>query len=197
MKKENGKLKTINIKGSDYVTVNVRLLEAHRLYSEKMSIVTDIIHCDENTVRVKAVIKIDTGEKNSVTGEPIYRIYTGHAEELRAEGYINKTSAVENCETSAVGRALGMLGIGISESVASKEEIEIAKAKETYLATHKKTKSEKKFEDDLKYVGTCANCGVELTEAESQWCMDRLKDYGGKLYCRKCQNQFYRNKKSL
>ena len=51
---------------------------------------------------------------------------TGHALEDRRSSFINKTSHIENAETSAVGRALGNLGIGIDNSVASAEEVEMA-----------------------------------------------------------------------
>ena len=51
---------------------------------------------------------------------------TGHAYEKEDSTFINKTSFIENCETSAVGRALAMCGIGIDTSVASKEEVENA-----------------------------------------------------------------------
>ena len=48
---------------------------------------------------------------------------TGHASEKDGSSFINKTSALENAETSAVGRALGILGIGIDSSIASAEEV--------------------------------------------------------------------------
>ena len=48
---------------------------------------------------------------------------TGHASEKDGSSFINKTSALENAETSAVGRALGILGIGIDTSIASAEEV--------------------------------------------------------------------------
>ncbi len=51
---------------------------------------------------------------------------TGHAYEKETSSFINKTSFIENCETSAVGRALGMLGIGIDTSVCSAEELQNA-----------------------------------------------------------------------
>jgi hypothetical protein len=49
---------------------------------------------------------------------------TGHAFELKAEGYVNKTSYIENCETGAVGRALAMLNFKTKRGVASREEME-------------------------------------------------------------------------
>ena len=52
---------------------------------------------------------------------------TGHAYEKENSSFINKTSYIENCETSAVGRALAMLGFEIKKSIASKEEVENAK----------------------------------------------------------------------
>jgi len=53
-------------------------------------------------------------------------IATGHAHETQGSSNINKTSYVENCETSAIGRALAMLGIGIDTSIASANEVEEA-----------------------------------------------------------------------
>jgi hypothetical protein len=49
---------------------------------------------------------------------------TGHAFENRSEGYVNKTSYIENCETSAVGRALALLGYEIKRGIASREEMQ-------------------------------------------------------------------------
>jgi uncharacterized protein (DUF3820 family) len=51
---------------------------------------------------------------------------TGTAYEKEDSSFINKTSYIENCETSAVGRALGMAGFGIDVSVASAEEVQNA-----------------------------------------------------------------------
>lgn len=53
--------------------------------------------------------------------------YKGHAAERDNTGFVNKTSALENCETSAVGRALAFAGYGGGYSIASKEEVENAK----------------------------------------------------------------------
>ena len=49
---------------------------------------------------------------------------TGHAFEERTQGYVNKTSYIENCETSAVGRALALLGYEITKGIASREEMQ-------------------------------------------------------------------------
>ena len=57
-------------------------------------------------------------------------IAQGHAHEVQGSSNINKTSYIENCETSAVGRALAMLGIGIDTSIASANEVNDAIAKQ-------------------------------------------------------------------
>ncbi|MBC7910491.1 MAG: hypothetical protein H7Y30_08325 [Pyrinomonadaceae bacterium] len=49
---------------------------------------------------------------------------TGHAFEMRGEGFVNKTSYIENCESSSVGRALAMLGFEVRRGIASREEME-------------------------------------------------------------------------
>ena len=53
--------------------------------------------------------------------------------EKEGSSYINKTSHIENCETSAVGRALAMLGFEIKKSVASKEEVENARLQQDMM----------------------------------------------------------------
>nr|HQU93734.1 hypothetical protein [Pyrinomonadaceae bacterium] len=49
---------------------------------------------------------------------------TGHAFEIRGQGYVNTTSFIENGETSAVGRALANLGFKIENGIASREEMQ-------------------------------------------------------------------------
>lgn len=106
------KLKTIDIKGKDYVLVNDRLAYFREAY-KGYSLETEVVFLDENYCVLKAVIKDD---KERV-------VATGLAREVNGSTFINKTSYVENCETSAWGRALGNLGIGIDTSVASYEEV--------------------------------------------------------------------------
>jgi hypothetical protein len=71
--------------------------------------------------------------KATVTPNPLQEpeiYYTGLAAERDNTGFVNKTSALENCETSAVGRALAFAGFGGEFAIASKEEVENAKAKQ-------------------------------------------------------------------
>lgn len=106
-------MESINIKGKEYITVNERLKEFAKLYPNGQ-ITTEIIKLEGDEVIIKATITPDVS---------LGRVFTGHARELASSSYINKTSHIENCETSAVGRALGMLGIGIDTSVASADEV--------------------------------------------------------------------------
>lgn len=109
------KLKTIEIKGKLYVEVNERIKYFRENYKE-YSIITEIIKLEEGICVMKAQILDRAGIVLS----------TGHAYEKEDSTFINKTSYIENCETSAVGRALGNLGIGIDTSVASAEEVQNA-----------------------------------------------------------------------
>ena len=106
------KLKTVNIKGKQYVEVNERLKYFRSNYP-KYTLDSDVVEKTEDTILIKATI---LDEKGRV-------IASGLAEERRGSSFINKTSYVENCETSAWGRALGNFGIGLDTSVASADEV--------------------------------------------------------------------------
>lgn len=108
------KLKTVNIKGKDYVQVNERIeyFRTDKKY-EGWAMLTNIIELTDD----KCVMKAEIRNAEGIT------IAEGVAYEMRSEGYINKTSYIENCETSAWGRALANLGIGINTSVASADEV--------------------------------------------------------------------------
>lgn len=105
------KLKTVNIKGKEYVEVNERLKAFREMYPTG-SIMTEIVSHQDGVVVMKAVIVID-GQIRA----------TGHAYEKEGSTFINKTSYIENCETSCWGRALACLGLGLDTSVASVEEV--------------------------------------------------------------------------
>lgn len=125
----NASIKTVDVKGKDYAEVNQRI-KAFRSICPNGSIETTILSNDGGVCVICAVVKDENGK---VLG-------TGHAYEKEGSTYINKTSYIENCETSAVGRALGMCGIGIDTSIASYEEVTSAikqqeeRPTETHLA---------------------------------------------------------------
>ena len=115
-------MESINIKGKEYITVNERVKEFRRLHPQGQ-ILTSILANADGQVMFKAEIVIE-----GVT------VATGHAYEKEGSSFINKTSYIENCETSAIGRALGMYGIGIDTSLASADEVKNAvKQQEDFL----------------------------------------------------------------
>ena len=95
-----------------YNTVNQRILAFRELYPNG-SLQTEILSIADGVVLFKATAFDDEGKV----------IATGHAQEKEDSSFINKTSYIENCETSAIGRALGIIGIGAVDSLASFEEV--------------------------------------------------------------------------
>lgn len=111
---KNLKEKAISIKGKDYVMVKDRVLFFNETYPEG-SIVTELLSdWSSDKIVIKATIYPDIDKK---------RMFTGLSQAIVGDGNINKTAALENAETSAVGRALAMMGIGVLDSIASVDEI--------------------------------------------------------------------------
>lgn len=111
----NSLLKRTTIKNKEYIEVNERI-KAFRMVYPTGCITTEIIKFENGIVTMKASA-YDCNNK---------LLGSGYAQEKESSSYINKTSYIENCETSAVGRALGMCGFGIDTSIASVEELENA-----------------------------------------------------------------------
>lgn len=111
LKKANSLIKSTDIKGKEYAEVPQRI-KAFRSVCPHGAIITEMVS-NENGVCVFRAMVYD--ENGTLIG-------TGTAYEKENSTFINKTSYIENCETSAVGRALGMCGFGVDTSVASAEE---------------------------------------------------------------------------
>ena len=124
--KINKTLKSQDIKGKPYIEVPERVKAFRKLFPEG-TIDTEMLSCQNGVCIFKATAK---------NGETI--LGTGHAYEKEGSTFINKTSYIENCETSAVGRCLGFVGIGIDTSIASYEEVQNAKANQDERKTAKK-----------------------------------------------------------
>jgi hypothetical protein len=119
IEKANKTIKTTDIKGKDYAEVNQRI-KAFRMLFPTGRILTEM-KSNENGVCVFVA------EVGYYTEDGEIRVLgRGTAYEKESSSFINKTSYIENCETSAVGRALGMCGFGIDVSVASYEEVQNA-----------------------------------------------------------------------
>lgn len=159
-------MKSIKIKGNDYVMVNERIAYFRTAEEYKgWSLVSEIITMDNDNCTVKGIVIDDKGTIRA----------TGHAQEDRTSTMINKTSYIENCETSAWGRALACLGIGIKDSIASAEEVDMAIKKQELnhnVSQETKTQSE-----------VCEDCLEPVTQVVAQY---SNKVYG-KCLCRACQ----------
>lgn len=111
----------------EYVDIADRVKMLHEKFPG-CAIITDIVHYhDLKDYKYAVVVRctIYDKDKNVLT--------TGHAREVEGSSEINKTSFLENAETSALGRAIGNLGIGSSRAIASKEEVEGAVEKKKVI----------------------------------------------------------------
>jgi len=113
------KMQTVKIKGKDYVPVHERIKWLNENY--EYNIQSDYQYYSERKMWVvKATLTIHGAERDY--------IYTGLAQEIESDNYreVNHTSALENAETSAVGRACAMANIGIDTGIASADEVQKA-----------------------------------------------------------------------
>ena len=114
LQKANATIRTAQIKGKEYAEVNQRI-KAFRMVFPMGFIKTEMLSNEDGV----CVFRAEVGIGDTVIG-------TGTSYEREDSSFINSTSYIENCETSAVGRALGMAGFGIDTSVASYEEVQTA-----------------------------------------------------------------------
>lgn len=120
----NLKEKAVDIKGKKYVLVSDRIIYFNEHYKDG-AITTDLVTpTDAQHIIIKANVYPE-----GING---MRVFTGYSQAKIGDGYINKTAALENAETSAVGRALAMMGIGVIDSVASVDEMVKAGGTKTY-----------------------------------------------------------------
>lgn len=112
IEKVNQEIKKTDIKGKQYAEVSERIL-AFRKLNPNGRIITEIIDKTENDVTIKAIV-YDENEKE---------LATGYASEVK-KGLVNSISMLENCETSAIGRALGFCGFGIDNGIASGQDMQ-------------------------------------------------------------------------
>ena len=168
IQKANEHIRTIDVKGKEYAEVNQRI-KAFRMCYPNGSISTEILFLNDGIVTMRATI---CNEEGQILG-------TGTAQEKETSSFINKTSYIENCETSAVGRALGMCGFGIDTSVASAEEVQ--------NAIHNQNKIEI----------VCEGCGGKVVDTPKRngemWMASEMKVYSEKKYhkclCAQCMKK--------
>lgn len=105
--------KAINIKGKNYVLVSDRVIYFNDEYPN--GAIENSYELVNDTYHFKSVVTPDVDK-------PLRR-FIGHSQATIGDGMVNKTAAMENAETSAVGRAMAMMGIGVIESIASADEM--------------------------------------------------------------------------
>jgi len=157
--------KAISIKGKDYVLVADRVIYFNQQYPN--GAITTKLLTTPDADRVTIIAKVTP---DFATPE---RFFTGHSQATWGDGMVNKTAALENCETSAVGRALAMLGIGVIDSISSVDEI------------NKATNLEKANTPTLDV--ECPKCGNPLVEGKTKT---------GKTF-HKCSTNKYENGQSF
>lgn len=160
----NKKLDSIPVKGKNYVQVTERI-KAFRSICPGGNISTEIVSLENGTVTMKTTVANEDG----------FVLATGWAQEKESSSYINKTSFIENCETSAVGRALGFVGIGIDASMASAEEVANAIKNQGNEKTDEQKNAEMKASVDPVYL--VAPDG-KVTEEQKKKFYDLLKKSG-------------------
>ena len=130
---------TIDIKGKAYTTVANRIA-IFRKHFPDYSVVTNILHDDE----IKVIVQTKITTPNNII------VATGLAEEFRNENFINQTSALENAETSSIGRALACLSLGGSE-YASANEVENAISQQNSTSYSKQNISNQRSTNEQNY----------------------------------------------
>lgn len=141
---EKTKLSTINIKGKEYSTVDSRV-EFFRTKYPMWSLETEypVLDLDKGVCVCRAIVKDETGR--------IMADGFAHEWQNKPGSMVNKTSYIENAQTSAVGRALGFIGIGINGmGIATAEEVQTAIAhqeNEDFPPVKKATKKADAIED--------------------------------------------------
>lgn len=168
-------MKTINIKGKEYVTVNERIKAFRNTYKD-YSLVTDIVEISDNHCVMKASILDPQGKV----------VATGYARETVSKSPINKFAFVENAETSAWGRALGNFGIGVDTAICSAEELlqkisqeETAKVELAIDDLRKGEIDSCRSKEEL--IKVCQQISKELGKDEPKYRKSLVKAYNTKL----------------
>lgn len=161
----NATLRPMDIKGKKYIPVNERVKAFKMLYPDGC-IETELVKFEDGIIIMRARV---FGQFEDL---PHMELATGYAMETVGSSNINRFSALENCETSAVGRALGFLGIGVDTSIASYEEVTNAQMNEE--GNKLATPAEK-----AGLIATARSKGIEVEELLKMVGFDRAKQPEG------------------
>ena len=146
----NGEITTVKIKGKDYAMVHERIKAFRKLYPQGR-IETEVLYLQDGYCVIKATVYDD--EESMLS--------SGIAYEEKNASTINKTSFVENCETSAIGRALGIAGIGLQAAIASADDMNRV-AREQMMTGTEATAREQ-------LIAYCDKKGIDLWEVRDKF----------------------------
>ena len=180
--KANAAIRTTNIKGKEYAEVNQRVKAFRTLYPEGF-ITTEII-CREGGL---CIIKATVG--HYADGKSVI-LATGTAYEKEGSSQINRTSYIENCETSAVGRALGMAGFGIDTSIASADEMNNALLQQNTNDVQKPVQAAPHVQKPVQAEQAAPYDILQETAADSELRLKWLERYGEKALDASCRKKF-------
>lgn len=180
--KANAAIRTTNIKGKEYAEVNQRVKAFRTLYPEGF-IMTEIL-CREGGL---CIIKATVG--HYADGKSVI-LATGTAYEKEGSSQINRTSYIENCETSAVGRALGMAGFGIDTSIASADEMNNALLQQNTNDVQKPVQAAPHVQKPVQAEQAAPYDILQETAADSELRLKWLEKYGEKALDASCKKRF-------
>ena len=180
--KANAAIRTTNIKGKEYAEVNQRVKAFRTLYPEGF-ITTEII-CREGGL---CIIKATVG--HYADGKSVI-LATGTAYEKEGSSQINRTSYIENCETSAVGRALGMAGFGIDTSIASADEMNNALLQQNTSDVQKPVQAAPHVQKPVQSEQAAPYDILQESAADSELRLKWLGKYGEKALDASCKKRF-------
>ena len=180
--KANAAIRTTNIRGKEYAEVNQRVKAFRTLYPE--GFITTEILCREGGL---CIIKATVG--HYADGKSVI-LATGTAYEKEGSSQINRTSYIENCETSAVGRALGMAGFGIDTSIASADEMNNALLQQGTSDVQKPVQAAPHVQKPVQAEQTAPYDILQETAADSELRLKWLEKYGEKALDASCRKKF-------
>ena len=180
--KANAAIRTTNIKGKEYAEVNQRVKAFRTLYPE--GFITTEILCREGGL---CIIKATVG--HYADGKSVI-LATGTAYEKEGSSQINRTSYIENCETSAVGRALGMAGFGIDTSIASADEMNNALLQQNTNDVQKPVQAAPHVQKPVQAEQAAPYDILQESAADSELRLKWLEKYGEKALDASCKKKF-------
>ena len=183
--KANAAIRTTNIKGKEYAEVNQRVKAFRTLYPEGF-ITTEILCREGGLCIIKATVGYYADGKSVI-------LATGTAYEKEGSSQINRTSYIENCETSAVGRALGMAGFGIDTSIVSADDMNNALLQQNTSDVQKPVQAVQAAPHVQKPVQAEQAAPYDIlqeTAADSELRLKWLEKYGEKALDASCRKRF-------